>query len=251
MEREEVPMELADATVLVTGSSRGIGLAIARRLRARHARVILHGRDTRALEAAARELRARCVAVDLLEPDGVDLLAQRVGTVDGLVHCAGIGWRGDVARMPRAEVAAVLALDLQVPIELTRLLLPAMIAAGRGHICFVGSIAGLTGVAHEAVYSASKAGVLTFADSLRLELEGTGVEVSTISPGAVTTDFCSSASYPRRVPRPISADRVAAAVVAGMHGERAPQILPRWLAVAPKVRAVSPSAFHRLARRFG
>lgn len=244
-------MRLTDATVLVTGASGGIGAAVARRLALRGARPLLHGRDVARLESLAGELDAEWFAADLATPDGVTSLADRVGCVDGLVHSAGLGWWGPFATMSAEEIQTLFAVNLHAPIHLTRLLLPGMIDRGRGHVCFLGSIAGLTGVAREAVYSASKAGLGTFADSLRLELAGSGVEVSVISPGAVATDFGSVEQYHRRAPRPIDAGTVGDSVVRCVSRGRAGEILPRWLAAAPAVRGLSPWVYRRLARRFG
>jgi short-subunit dehydrogenase len=247
-------MRLADATVLVTGASGGIGAAVARRLALRGARPLLHGRDVGRLESLAAELNTEWFGVDLAAPGGVISLVERVervGPVDGLVHSAGLGWWGPLATMSGDEIDTLFAVNLHAPIKLTRLLLPGMIDRGRGHVSFLGSIAGLTGVPREAVYSASKAGLGTFADSLRLELAGTGVEVSVISPGAVATDFGSVEQYHRRAPRPIDAGTVADSVVRCISRGRAGEILPRWLAAAPAVRGLSPWTYRRLARRFG
>lgn len=244
-------MRLADATVLITGASGGIGCRVARRLAAAHAQVVCHGRDTVRLDGLAAQLGVRTVAADLGASAGMDALLAEAGRVDAVVHCAGVGWLGPLSGMSGPDVERVLGLDLRVPVELTRRVLPAMVAAGRGHVCFVASIAGMTGVADEAVYSAAKAGVLAFADALRLELTGTGVEVSTVSPGMVATGFRPAGTYHRRIPRPISPDRVANSIVAAMSGSSPHRVVPRWLAIAPAVQAVSPGTYRRLAQRFG
>jgi short-subunit dehydrogenase len=246
-------VRVADATALVTGSSRGIGAAVACRLAARGARLVLHGRDGPSLEALAAELSAAAHAVDLCAPGAPDLLARQAGSVDVLVHCAGVGWRGSLTAMTAEEVHRMLALNLRAPIDLTRALLPGMLERRRGHIAFVSSIAGLTGVEHEAVYSASKAGLSAFADSLALELAGSGVTVSTVAPGAVDTDFWTArgGAYDRRFPRPMSAGRVADVIVHDIEQGGGSRVVPRWLTVAPAVRSVAPGMYRRLARRLG
>jgi short-subunit dehydrogenase len=242
-------VELADATVLVTGASGGIGGAVALRCAARGAKLVLQGRDEDRLAAVASSVGGRYVAADLATTDGVARLAAEGEGVDVLVHAAGVGWWGSAVAMTPADVDLLVALDLIAPIRLTQLLLPAMLLRGSGHVSFVSSIAGLTGVAGEAVYSAAKAGLLGFADALRLEVAGSGVGVSTISPGAVATGF-RDPEYVRRSPRPVSAERVAGLVVAAIEAERPRTIVPRWLAIAPIVRAAAPRAYHRLARRY-
>jgi short-subunit dehydrogenase len=250
-------MRLANSTVLVTGASGGIGAETARVPADRVADVVLHGRNRELLDVLAAELAAPVVAADLSTRAGVDELIAGVrslaGSVDAVVHCAGVGWRGDVTAMSADDIARLIAVNLHAPIQLTRAFLPSMRASGRGHLAFVGSIAGLTGVCHEAVYSAGKAGLDAFAESLRMELAGSGVGVSTLSPGAVDTGFWTArgTEYHRRIPRPVGPHRVARLLVADIEHERSNRIVPRWLALAPFTRALAPSAYRHLATRFG
>lgn len=242
-------MHLDDATVLVTGASGGIGGAVALRCAARGAKLVLQGRDEERLAAVASSVGGRLVVCDLSTAEGVTRLAAEGDGVDVIVHAAGVGWWGSAVAMPPRDVNLLVALDLIAPIRLTQLLLPAMLTRASGHVSFVSSIAGMTGVAGEAVYSAAKAGLMGFADALRLELVDSGITVSTISPGAVATDF-RVPEYARRSPRPIPADRVAALVVAAIEADRPRTIVPRWLAIAPIIRAAAPRAYYRLARRY-
>ena len=146
----------------------------------------------------------------------------------------------------------MLLINLTAPLQLTRALLPAMLDARRGHVAFVASIAGRTGVAQESVYAATKSGLLGFADSLHLELAGTGVTVSTISPGAVDTGFWQArgSAYHRKVPRPITAERVAELLVADIAAGGGSRVVPRWLRTAEVAQALAPRAYRRLAARF-
>lgn len=250
-------MRFNDRVVLITGSSRGIGAAIARALQARGAHVLLHGRDVDQLSAVAAGLGAKTLAVDLCSADAADRLAEQArevyGHVDALVHCAGVGWCGETIRMDDARVAELIDVNLRAPIALTHRLLPQMLESGGGHVCFIASIAGLVGVAREAVYSATKSALVTYADSLRLELDRHGVGISVVSPGAVRTRFCATRGQPylRRFPRPITANRVAAAAVHAMERDQATTVVPRWLAIAPTMQSLAPAAYRALAARFG
>jgi short-subunit dehydrogenase len=250
-------MRLADTTVLVTGASGGIGAATAQVLAARGARVVLHGRDRDKLMTLAGHTGGPFVTADLAAPDGPDELIARArvaaGPIQAVVHCAGVGWRGDLGSMPAAAVSRLIAVNLQAPIQLTRALLPAMRQAGRGHVAFVGSIAGLTAVCHEAVYSAVKSGLDAFAEGLCMELAGTGIGVSTLNPGAVDTGFWAArgTEYHRRIPRLVDPERIARLLVADIEHERSTRIVPRWLALAPATRALAPGAYRHLAARFG
>jgi short-subunit dehydrogenase len=234
-------------TVLVTGATGGIGAAVARELAGRGARLVLSGRDEARLADLAAELAAKAVPADLGAPEHVAGLVDAAGPVDTLVHCAGIGARG---RLDATDVDRVVAVNLRAPLALTAALLPAMRERGYGHLAYVGSIAGLAAVREEAAYAATKAGLLMFAASLRAELVGTGVTVSTLSPAAVDTGFWAArgAPYHRRSPRLVPARRVARRVVADL-GRDADRVDPRWLRVVPVLRAVSPRGYAALARR--
>ena len=109
------------------------------------------------------------------------------------------------------------------------------------------------GVAGEAVYSATKAGLDAFAESLRAETVGSGVNVSVVVPGVVDTGFFDTRGrpYERARPRPVPPDAVADAVVRAVVRDRAEEWVPRWLRIAPAVRALAPGAYRRLAARFG
>jgi short-subunit dehydrogenase len=150
-------------------------------------------------------------------------------------------------------IRRLVEVDLLAAIELTRALLPAMVDNRRGAISFVTSIAGRTGVAGEAVYSATKAGLDAFADSLRAETYRSGVRISIVIPGVVDTGFFETRGrpYDRSVPRPIPADTVADAIVSAVEHDRAESWAPRWLRIAPTLRAVIPGPYRYLATRFG
>lgn len=250
-------MIVADAVVLVTGSSAGIGRACAAALAARDARVILHGRDADRLDAVAADLGAKAVRADLTLPGAPESVAAAAlevfGRVDAVVHCAGIGWYGPVADMPAGTVEELLAVNVGAPVRITQALLPGMLERGSGHVTFLASIAGWTGVANEAVYAGAKAALITFADSLRMEAAGRGIGVSVVSPAAVRTEFFThrGTPYSRAFPRPIAAERVAAEVVRGIETGRPHRMLPRWLAIAPVVRTTLPGPFRALNQRFG
>ena len=252
-----VDMQLAGAVVLVTGASAGIGQAAAAKFAAKGARVLVHGRDPQRTYQVATEIGGRALIADLASAVERERLAadalEAFGHVDVLVNNAGFGYLGPVSDMAVDVIRRLIEVDLLAAIELTRGLLPGMIGRRCGAICFVTSIAGRTGVAGEAVYSATKAGLDTFADSLRIETAGTGVNVSVVVPGVVDTGFFETRGTPymRSRPRPIPAQTVADAVVRAVERDRAEEWRPRWLRIAPTVRALAPGAFRRLAVRFG
>jgi short-subunit dehydrogenase len=237
-------MRLHDSRVLITGASSGIGAATARELAGVPAGLLLTGRDRARLDAVAAETGGRAIAADL--PADTEPLAAAAGPVDVLVAGAGMGWAGPFAAMPEPAVEDLVAVNLLGPLRLTRLLLPGMVERGRGHIVFVASIAGAVGVPEEAVYSATKAGLITFADALRAE---TRVGVSVVLPGVVDTPFFArrGTPYARRRPAPVPPRRVARAIVAAVEQDLAEVYVPGWLRLPARVKGAAPGAFRRLA----
>ena len=230
---------------LVTGASSGIGAAVADHLGREGRQLVLVGRNGPRLDAVAARTGGRPVRADLRTGTGVDTVCAAAGGVSLLVHAAGVGMAGPLPDTPPGTVDDLVAVNLTAPVQITRRLLPGL-RERRGHVVFVASIAAL-GVADEAVYSATKAGLRGFADALRAEL-GVGVGVTTVLPGAVATPFLARRGYDRRFPRPVSAERVAGALVEGVRRGRAEVFVPRWLAVAARVHGVAPGLFARLAR---
>jgi short-subunit dehydrogenase len=246
-------MKVEGAGALVTGASSGIGAALAVQLARRGATVLAHGRDQERL-AALPDVTP--IVADLATMSGPVELAERVlaaGRIDLLVSNAGSGWAGPFTEMTGERLDEVLAVNLRAPIRLARALLPAMLEHGRGHLVFVGSIAGRLGVPREAAYAAAKAGLDVFAESLRQELAGTPVHVTLAVPAVVDTAFFDrrGAPYDRRRPRPIPADRVAAAILDAVEHDRPEVYLPSWMRLPVVVRSLIPGGYRRLARRFG
>src|SRR5262249_19548340 len=207
-------MIIKGAVALVTGASAGIGAAVAAALAARGAQVLVHGRDPVATEAVAGRVGGRPLVADLFPPEAADRLAAQAlalaGRLDILVANAGVGFAGPFADMAAADIDRLGAVNLTAPVPLTRALLPALRERG-GYSAHVPSSAGRTGGAGEAVYSATKAGLDVFAESLRLELSGTGVRVGVFVPGVVDTQFFARRGrpYARGWPRPLSVVPVA------------------------------------------
>jgi short-subunit dehydrogenase len=250
-------MDPAGAVVLVTGASSGIGRATAGLLAGRGARLLLSGRDEAALKDVATSTGGTALPADLTGPGAAGELARRAvavhGRVDVLVASAGIGWAGEFATQPEESILELVQVNLSVPMELCRALLPAMLERKQGSVVLVGSIAGLTGVAGESVYAATKAGLSLFTESLALEIAGRGVGVSCVVPGVVDTAFFQRRGVPygRTRPKLLPPERLAQAVVNCIETHRVEVVVPAWLNLPTRVRALSPGMYRLLARRFG
>jgi NADP-dependent 3-hydroxy acid dehydrogenase YdfG len=168
--------------VLVTGAARGIGRAVADALRD-HELVLTVRRDEDVARLEAELPGARVLLLDLA--DAPALAGHLAGVeVDAVVHCAGVEGVSPAAELDPARLAAVLAANLAGPVELTRLLLPALRRRG-GQVVFVGSTAVLGAFPGWAAYTASKAALRAYADTLRVEEPA--VRVTTVLPGRTDT----------------------------------------------------------------
>ncbi len=245
-------MEIADSVCLVTGAGGGIGQATVRALAAAGARVVAADRPGAILDGLPVAAALTC---DLVVPGaGAALAADAqavLGRVDVLVNNAGAGLYGRVDELAAGESERLLALNLSAPIELTRALLPGMLARGRGHVVNVGSIVGFVGRPLEAVYAAGKGGLAVFTESLRSELRGRPVGASLVAPVVVDTRYFAERGVPydRRWPRPVPPERIAAAILDAVRSDRARVVVPRWLAVVVQLHGAAPALFRALADR--
>ncbi len=246
-------MDLRGAVCLITGASRGIGRETARALHARGAEVGLVARDREELDALAGELGDGAVAApaDVTDDESlaaaVAVVAEQLGGVDVLVNNAGAGAYEPFVDAHPESFRRLMELNYFATVAATRLVLPAMVDRGRGHIVNVASIAGRVGAPFETAYSASKFAVVGFSEALAAEVGPLGVRVSLVNPGPVATSFTDArgVDFQRRFPRPLAATTVAAAVVRAVERDRFDQVLPRWLGVGIVTRAVAPGLYRR------
>jgi NAD(P)-dependent dehydrogenase (short-subunit alcohol dehydrogenase family) len=179
-------------TALVTGASRGIGLAVARALLADGAWVGMVARSAEPLARAAEEAGGHAIPADVSTPEGVHTVATYVGELLGdapdlIVASAGAF---SLARLDRAEPADFdrqLAANLRGPFLLVRAFLPAMLRRGAGHFIHVGSVAGRVAFPENGAYSASKYGLRGLHEVLLAEIRGTGVRATLVEPAATDT----------------------------------------------------------------
>jgi uncharacterized protein len=247
-------MEINGATVLLTGSSGGIGHAIARALAERGASLVLSGRRVEALEALAGEVDARALAVDLSQATEVQRLLREAGEVDILVANAALPASGLLESFSEEEIDRALNVNLRAPIQLSRALVPAMVARARGHLLFVSSLSGKFGAPGSSIYSATKYGLRGFAGSLRAELHDSGVGVSTVFPGFIR-DAGMFADTGVTLPPGVgtrSPEDVAHAVVAAIERDRGEvDVAPPLNRAAALLAGVAPEVSARVSRRFG
>ena len=225
---------------LITGASGGIGECFARALAARKHNLVLVARSQAKLEALAGELRAAFavqaepVALDLSVPGAAarltQIVAERKLTIDLLINNAGFGTPGEFWRISFGRGAEMVRLNIQALMELTHLILPAMIERRQGAIINVSSTAGFQPMPYSALYAATKAFVTAFSLGLAEELRSYGVRVVTLCPGVTNTNFFVAGGYgTRRAPGGLQAPEevVLAALKALDHGGGL--VIPRLL----------------------
>ncbi len=181
-------MFLSGKRALVTGSTSGIGLAIARALHSEGAEVILNGFGDKAeIAALCEELSAKHSGANLLDPVEIEAMMEQAGPVDILVNNAGMQHVAPVEDFPIDKWDAIIGLNLTAAFHTTRLAVPAMKQKGWGRIINTASAHSKTASPFKSAYNASKHGVDGFTKTVALELAETGVTANCISPGYVWT----------------------------------------------------------------
>lgn len=191
--------DISSRLALVTGSTRGLGYAMAEGLAAAGADVVVHGRSSDSAKNAATCLAettgtpVRSCAFDMADPSAIDAamatLSERIGTPDILVNNAGFQKRGELVDYDPADWQAMLATNLSGAFHVCRALGPAMRRRGSGKILFIGSAHSALPRRTVGAYATSKAGVTMFAKALSCELAEHGIQVNCLSPGFYRTDI--------------------------------------------------------------
>lgn len=189
---------MSRGAVVITGASTGIGRAFADLFADEGFDVVLAADEPEVQDLAA-EVHQRTgreavpVEVDLTEPAGVERLHAVLGDLGRTPECAvlnaGVGAWGRIDEVPLEQNLRVVDLNVRSTVHLTALLARDMVAAGRGRLLLVSSIAAVAPGPHHATYAASKAFVHSFAEAIRVELEATGVSVTSLLPGPTDTEF--------------------------------------------------------------
>lgn len=202
-------MQPNSKVALITGASSGIGEATARQLAREGFTVVLAARraallDKLASEIAQTDAPAVAIPTDLTQPNQIKALAQQAlqqcGRVDVLVNNAGVGEQAKAYEASDAQIEFIMRTNFTSAVQLTRALMPQMLARNSGHIINVSSVSGYVSVQGSSIYSASKHALRAWNDGLRRDLRGTNVRTSLVSPGFIRTPMTEGISGP--VPGP-------------------------------------------------
>lgn len=254
---------LKGANALLTGGSQGIGPHIARALAKEGVNVALVARSADKLEQVAREIAAlgvKAVALpaDLMATGDYPQLVQRaeaaLGPLDILLNNAGFEGGGSFTRKEPAELERVIQTNVTAPILLTRAVLPGMLARRRGHVVTIASVAGKLGYPYAATYSGTKAAVIAWSNSLRVELLDTGVSCSVVSPGYIEGEGM-FANHGAKTPAALGASQpaeVAAGVLRALkQGQNDVIVAPRPVRFLQILSLLAPNLLLQIMKRQG
>lgn len=197
--------EMSYRTALVTGASSGLGRGLALWLAKQGLRVFATGRRLSQLEALAKEAQAAGATVEPLEMDvtQTDATLERIRALDGecggldlVVANAGVGGVTHGKRLQWERVRAIIDTNVTGAAATLSAVLPQMVERRRGHVVGISSLASFRGLAGHGAYSASKAFLATFMESLRVDLAGTGVRVTCVYPGFVKSEMTAQNEFP-------------------------------------------------------
>jgi short-subunit dehydrogenase len=243
-------------TALVTGASSGIGRLLALRMAAAGARVALVARRERELEELADKIRAGggeavplvCDVADRQQALATaEKAAKALGRIDVLVNNAGYGHHRRFLDWELDDMERVMRVNFLGTLYFTKALLPAMVERGTGWLVFIASAAGRIAPADETAYAASKHAMVGLAGSLSLEVEGAGVHVLTVCPGAIRTPFFDDEALARlpAVARRQMAEPEALveAIMDALARGKRELTFPRWIASGYVAQALAPAFF--------
>ncbi len=186
-----------DKTVMITGASSGIGRGLALAIAARGARLGLLARRQSLLDEIVTSVKSQAVAVtaDVRDVKAMKLAADRVrqelGPIDILIANAGIGTSDHISQLDPDHAAKVMSINVLGAVNTVAAVLPQMVERGKGQLVAISSLAAYRGLAKSAAYCASKAAMSAYFESVRIDLRGTGVDVTIIHPGFIKTALTS------------------------------------------------------------
>jgi len=226
----------------LVGASEGLGRALAQRMSRAGAELILSARNAGRLSDLIATLPgpARAVTVDVADRASVEAAAREAGEIDGMVYLAGVYWPMKAQEWNAEQAEAMADINFTGCVRAVGAVMPGMVARGRGHIVLTGSLSGFRGLPGAIGYGASKAAVMSLAETMHADLRGSGIEVQLANPGFIRTRLTDKNDF--RMPFLMTPEEAAEAMFGLMDGRafkknfpyafgalfRLSQFLPDW-----------------------
>ncbi|WP_040286553.1 SDR family NAD(P)-dependent oxidoreductase [Sporosarcina koreensis] len=240
--------------VLITGATSGVGFETAKRLVTEGHAVQATGRNPARL-AELEQYGAVVYREDLSLEGAADRLMKLIDMPDTVIFSAGVAKFALAADTSDEDIDRMFTVNVQSVIQLTQRILPAWVARQSGHFLFIGSQAGKVATPKAAVYAATKHALIGYTDALRMEAAQSGIDVTVVNPGPIDTAFLDTAddtgNYRTSVGRHLlTADGVAAAVVAAVKQPVREISLPRIMGVTSRLHALAPALTERIGKKY-
>lgn len=244
----------APKTVFLTGATSGVGFALAERLLASSFHVIATGRNQERLQHL-EALGATIVQADLTSIADIERVTEKAQHCDIIIYSAGVGTFQFAHELADTDMQQMMKLNVLVPMQLTKRLLPAMLERRAGHFIFVGSQAGKVATPKASVYAASKHAIIGYTNALRMEVASANIQVTTVHPGPIDTPFIDIAdatgTYRQSLGRYLlQVDAVVDAICRSIERPVREKNIPAIMGVTSKLYAIAPALVERLGRRF-
>lgn len=234
----------------LVGASEGLGRALAVRLAREGVRLILSARSEERLRTLAAELPdgAEVVAMDVADNASVEAAADRVGAVDGIVWLAGLYWPMGAADWDADKAAAMADVNFTGAVRVLGRVVPEMAARGDGHVVVTSSLSAFRGLPGAIGYGASKAAVMSLAETMQLDLLGTGVDVQIANPGFIRTRMTDKNDF--NMPSILEPEAAAEEIFRLMRSHRSSRTFPFWFGLVFRASRFLPDwAYLRLFGR--
>ena len=249
-------MTFDNETIWVIGASSGIGRALAQEFDKHQARLILSARNEQALNELNAELssRHRVLTLDIADPSSITSAVNALNADQTVLHrvvcLAGHYEPSSFKDMDIATIRQIIATNFTGTLDFVHAVLPVLIKQGTGQLALCGSVAGYRGLPNGQPYSATKAALINFAESLKIELEPFGVDVRIINPGFVRTQMTAKNGF--NMPMLIDTAEAAQFIAAGLLDNRFEIRFPRLFTACMKILQWLPAALYfRIARHIG
>ena len=248
------------AVIVITGASSGIGALVAQYAAEKGAYPVLAARSIDKLQQVSAKIAAphECIQMDVTAADDVAQQIAKIvdqhGRIDVLINNAGYGRFESFIDLPLDQFEAMMDVNYMGIVRCTKAVLPSMLKRGSGHIVNIASMAGKVGSAKSTAYAATKHAVLGFTNSLRMELQGSGIAVSAVNPGPIDTPFFETADPTGQYKRNLGsfilpAEKVANRIIRVIE-TREPEVNMPWAAAAgSKLMQLFPRLTNRAATK--